>query len=148
MTQRPAVLIMQRHLAPLTGFLESTYDVYRFWEHPPVEAERDIQALVVAGEFPLDTALIEKLMRSHEVVVTVEEGAIGGLGAHVLTFASDEGLTDAGLKVRTMRLPDIFQDQDDPDKQYDEAGLNAPHIVDTVLNALRHNSAGVEEARA
>ncbi|WP_370190114.1 1-deoxy-D-xylulose-5-phosphate synthase [Qipengyuania sp.] len=97
---------------------------------------------------PLDTSLIEKLMRSHEVVVTVEEGAIGGLGAHVLTFASDEGLTDSGLKVRTMRLPDIFQDQDDPVKQYDEAGLNAPHIVDTVLNALRHNSAGVEEARA
>ena len=97
---------------------------------------------------PLDTALIEKLMRSHEVVVTVEEGAIGGLGAHVLTFASDEGLTDNGLKVRTMRLPDIFQDQDDPAKQYDEAGLNAPQIVDTVLGALRHNSAGVEEARA
>ncbi len=97
---------------------------------------------------PLDTDLIEKLMRSHEVVVTVEEGAIGGLGAHVLTFASDEGLTDNGLKVRTMRLPDTFQDQDDPMKQYDEAGLNAPHIVDTVLNALRHNSAGVEEARA
>ncbi|MCL4673728.1 MAG: 1-deoxy-D-xylulose-5-phosphate synthase [Sphingomonadaceae bacterium] len=97
---------------------------------------------------PLDTALIEKLMRTHEVVVTIEEGAIGGLGAHVLTFASDEGLTDAGLKVRTMRLPDTFQDQDDPVKQYDEAGLNAPHIVDTVLKALRHNSAGVEEARA
>ncbi|GAB5351898.1 1-deoxy-D-xylulose-5-phosphate synthase [Qipengyuania sp. 483] len=97
---------------------------------------------------PLDTALIEKLMRSHEVVVTIEESAIGGLGAHVLTYASDEGLTDNGLKVRTMRLPDTFQDQDDPMKQYDEAGLNAPHIVDTVLNALRHNSAGVEEARA
>ncbi len=97
---------------------------------------------------PLDTDLIEKLMRSHEVVVTVEEGAIGGLGAHVLTFASDEGLTDNGLKVRTMRLPDIFQDQDDPQKQYDEAGLNAPDIVATVLRALRHNSAGVEEARA
>ncbi|UOR16063.1 1-deoxy-D-xylulose-5-phosphate synthase [Qipengyuania aquimaris] len=97
---------------------------------------------------PLDTDLIEKLMRSHEVVVTVEEGAVGGLGAHVLTFASDEGLTDGGLKVRTMRLPDVFQDQDDPAKQYDEAGLNAPHIVDTVLGALRHNSAGVEEARA
>ena len=97
---------------------------------------------------PLDTALIEKLMRSHDVVVTVEEGAVGGLGAHVLTFASDEGLTDSGLKVRTMRLPDVFQDHDDPAKQYDEAGLNAPHIVDTVLNALRHNSAGVEEARA
>jgi 1-deoxy-D-xylulose-5-phosphate synthase len=97
---------------------------------------------------PLDTALIEKLMRTHEVVVTIEDGAIGGMGAHVLTFASDEGLTDAGLKVRTMRLPDVFQDQDDPMKQYDEAGLNAPHIVDTVLKALRHNSAGVEEARA
>ncbi|MXO62953.1 1-deoxy-D-xylulose-5-phosphate synthase [Qipengyuania oceanensis] len=97
---------------------------------------------------PLDTALIEKLMRSHEVVVTVEEGAIGGLGAHVLTLASDEGLTDGGLKVRTMRLPDVFQDHDDPTKQYDEAGLNAPHIVETVLKALRHNSAGIEEVRA
>ena len=97
---------------------------------------------------PLDSALIEKLMRSHDVVVTVEEAAIGGLGAHVLTLASDQGLTDAGLKIRTMRLPDVFQDHDDPTKQYDEAKLNAPHIVDTVLTALRHNSAGVEEARA
>ena len=97
---------------------------------------------------PLDTELIEKLMRSHEVVVTVEEGAIGGLGAHVLTFASDEGLTDNGLKVRTMRLPDVFQDHDAPERQYDEAGLNAPDIVATVLRALRHNSASVEEARA
>jgi 1-deoxy-D-xylulose-5-phosphate synthase len=82
------------------------------------------------------------------VVVTVEEGAIGGLGAHVLTHASDEGILDSGLKIRTMRLPDLFQDHDDPKKQYDEARLNAPHIVDTVLSALRHNSAGVEEARA
>ncbi|QWC56717.1 1-deoxy-D-xylulose-5-phosphate synthase [Erythrobacter sp. 3-20A1M] len=97
---------------------------------------------------PLDTALIEKIMRSHEVVVTIEEAAIGGLGAHVLTYASDAGLLDAGLKIRTMRLPDIFQDQDAPEKQYDEAGLNAPDIVETVLKALRHNSAGVEEARA
>ena len=97
---------------------------------------------------PLDTALIDRLMRDHEVVVTVEEGAIGGLGAHVLTHASDAGLLDSGLKIRTMRLPDVFQDHDDPAKQYDEARLNAPHIVDTVLSALRHNSAGVEEARA
>jgi 1-deoxy-D-xylulose-5-phosphate synthase len=99
---------------------------------------------------PLDEALIARLMRTHEVVVTIEEGAIGGLGAHVLTFASDEGLTDAGLKVRTMRLPDIFQDQDDPMKQYDEARLNAPHIVETVLTALKHNSTGIEieEVRA
>ncbi len=97
---------------------------------------------------PLDTDLIRRLMASHEVVVTVEEGSIGGLGAHVLTMASDEGLTDAGLKIRTLRLPDLFIDHDSPDKQYDLAGLNAPQIVDTVLRALRHNSAGVEEARA
>lgn len=97
---------------------------------------------------PLDRDLIERLMKTHEVVVSVEEGAIGGLGAHILTYASDEGLTDTGLKVRTMRLPDVFQDQDSPDKQYDEAGLNAPHIVDTVLTALKHNAASVEEARA
>jgi 1-deoxy-D-xylulose-5-phosphate synthase len=97
---------------------------------------------------PLDSALIRKLMTTHEVVVTVEEAAIGGLGAHVLTLASDEGLTDAGLKIRTMRLPDFFQDQNTPENQYDEAGLNAPHIVEKVLSALRHNSAGVEEARA
>ena len=95
---------------------------------------------------PLDENLIRHLMTSHEVVVTVEEAAVGGLGAHVLTLASDNGLTDAGLKIRTMRLPDMFQDQDSPQKQYDEAGLNAPHIVETVLKALRHNSAGVEEA--
>ncbi len=97
---------------------------------------------------PLDDALIRRLIATHEVVVTIEEGAIGGLGAHVLTMASDEGLTDSGLKIRTMRLPDVFQDHDAPEKQYDAAGLNAPHIVDTVLKALRHNSAGVQEARA
>lgn len=61
MTQRPAVLIMQRHLAPLSAFLESAYDVYRFWEGPPIEAAHDIRALVVAGEYPLDKALIEQL---------------------------------------------------------------------------------------
>ena len=93
---------------------------------------------------PLDEALIRKLLTTHEVAVTVEEAAIGGFGAHVLTLASDEGLIDAGLKLRTMRLPDRFQDQDKPEKQYDEAGLNAPHIVDTVLKALRRNSVGVE----
>jgi 1-deoxy-D-xylulose-5-phosphate synthase len=97
---------------------------------------------------PLDEELIRQLMASHEVIVTIEEGAIGGLGAHVLTMASDEGLIDSGLKLRTMRLPDAFQDHDAPDRQYDAAGLNAPQIVDTVLKALRHNSAGVEEARA
>jgi len=97
---------------------------------------------------PLDEELIRRLLTTHEVAVTVEEAAIGGLGAHVLTLASDEGLLDAGLKIRTMRLPDTFLDHDRPEKQYDEAGLNAPQIVETVLRALRVNSAGVEEVRA
>ena len=97
---------------------------------------------------PLDEALIRKLLTTHEVAVTIEEASIGGLGAHVLTMASDEGLTDAGLKIRTMRLPDAFQEHDKPEKQYDDAHLNAPHIVETVLKALRVNSAGVEEVRA
>ena len=97
---------------------------------------------------PLDSELIRRLLTTHEVAVTIEEAAIGGLGAHVLTLASDEGLVDTGLKIRTMRLPDRFQDHDKPEKQYDEARLNAPHIVETVLKALRINSAGVEEVRA
>ncbi|AQR73807.1 1-deoxy-D-xylulose-5-phosphate synthase [Sphingomonas sp. LM7] len=97
---------------------------------------------------PLDEELIRKLLTSHEVALTVEEGAVGGLGAHVLTLASDQGLIDAGLKLRTMRLPDSFQDQDKPEKQYAEAGLNAENIVDTVLKALRYNEAAVTDARA
>ncbi|QPQ55114.1 1-deoxy-D-xylulose-5-phosphate synthase [Allosphingosinicella flava] len=97
---------------------------------------------------PLDEDLIRKLLSTHEVAVTIEEAAIGGFGAHVLTLASDAGLTDAGLKIRTMRLPDLFQDQDKPEKQYEEAGLDAAAIVDTVLKALRHNSTGIAEVRA
>jgi 1-deoxy-D-xylulose-5-phosphate synthase len=97
---------------------------------------------------PLDSELIRRLLATHEVAVTVEEASIGGLGAHVLTLASDEGMVDGGLKIRTMRLPDRFQDQDKPEKQYDDARLNAPHIVETVLKALRVNSAGMEEVRA
>ena len=98
---------------------------------------------------PLDAEMIRKLLTSHEVAVTIEEGSIGGMGAHVLTLASDEGLIDAGLKLRTLRLPDIFQEHDKPEKQYADAGLDADAIVDTVLKALRINSVGVvEEVRA
>ncbi len=98
---------------------------------------------------PLDHALIRRLATTHEVVLTVEEGATGGFGAHVLTWLSDEGLTDAGLKVRTLRLPDLFQDHDAPARQYAEAGVDAPGIVSAVLDALRHNSVGmIEGARA
>ena len=98
---------------------------------------------------PLDEAMIRRLLTTHEVAVTIEEGAIGGLGAHVLTLASDLGLMDNGLKLRTMRLPDIFQDQDKPELQYADARLDAAAIVDTVLSALRHNSPSMgTEARA
>ncbi|MBA3668884.1 MAG: 1-deoxy-D-xylulose-5-phosphate synthase [Sphingomonas sp.] len=97
---------------------------------------------------PLDVALIRTLLATHDVAVTVEEASIGGFGAHVLTLASDEGLIDGGLKLRTMRLPDRFLEHDKPDRQYDEAGLNALQIVETVLKALRINSAGIEEVRA
>ncbi len=98
---------------------------------------------------PLDVALIRKLLTSHEVAVTVEEASIGGFGAHVLTLASDEGLIDGGLKLRTLRLPDKFQEHDNPVKQYADAGLDADAIVESVLKALRMNSVGVvEEVRA
>jgi 1-deoxy-D-xylulose-5-phosphate synthase len=97
---------------------------------------------------PLDAALIRQLLTTHEVAVTIEEGSIGGLGAHVLTLASDEGLIDTGLKLRTLRLPDVFQDHGKPDAQYAEARLDAEAIVESVLTALRVNSVGVKEARA
>ncbi len=93
---------------------------------------------------PLDEELIRRLLTTHEVAVTVEEASIGGLGAHVLTLASDTGLIDAGLKLRTMRLPDVFQDQDKPEQQYADAGLDGEGIVETVLKALRWNEASVE----
>uniref|UniRef100_UPI000AD4FDBD 1-deoxy-D-xylulose-5-phosphate synthase n=3 Tax=unclassified Sphingomonas TaxID=196159 RepID=UPI000AD4FDBD len=92
---------------------------------------------------PLDEELIRRLLATHEVAVTIEENAIGGFGAHVLTLASDMGLIDHGLRLRTMRLPDLFQDQDKPERQYDLAKLNAQHIVDTVLKALGHNDVGI-----
>jgi 1-deoxy-D-xylulose-5-phosphate synthase len=95
---------------------------------------------------PLDQALIRRLLTTHEVAITLEEGAVGGFGAHVLTFASDEGLIDAGLKLRTLRLPDRYQDHDKPERQYAEAGLDADGIVATVLTALRHNDLGIGAA--
>lgn len=94
---------------------------------------------------PLDEDLIRQLLTSHEVAVTIEEASVGGFGAHVLTMASDDGLTDTGLTVRTMRMPDEFINQDKPEKQYTMAGLDAGGIVETTLKALRHNSVNVEE---
>jgi 1-deoxy-D-xylulose-5-phosphate synthase len=94
---------------------------------------------------PLDTDMIKQLVKNHEVLITIEEGSMGGFGAYVLQYLAGEGLLDAGLKVRTMTLPDIFQDHDAPLKQYDEAGLNAPHIVAKAMAALGMDSAKVLE---
>ncbi|HXM85209.1 MAG TPA: 1-deoxy-D-xylulose-5-phosphate synthase, partial [Stellaceae bacterium] len=85
---------------------------------------------------PLDTDLVERLAREHEVLITVEEAAIGGFSSHVLDHLARVGLLDQGLKVRPMLLPDRFLDHDAPAKQYDEAGLNARHIKQTALVAL------------
>ena len=85
---------------------------------------------------PLDTDLVNRLAREHEVVITIEEGAIGGFGSQVLHHLAMNGLLDQGLKIRTMVLPDLFLDHDSPQAQYEKAGLNARHIVAMALAAL------------
>jgi 1-deoxy-D-xylulose-5-phosphate synthase len=85
---------------------------------------------------PLDEDLVARLAREHEVLITIEEGAIGGFGSHVLHYLAHAGLLDGGLKVRPMVLPDIFIDHDSPQKQYDVARMNAPHIAEQALQAL------------
>jgi 1-deoxy-D-xylulose-5-phosphate synthase len=85
---------------------------------------------------PLDTGLIRRLAREHEVLLTIEEGAAGGFGAHVLHFCAADGLLDRGLKIRTLMLPDRFLDQDSPERMYEAAGLDARAIVATALLAL------------
>jgi 1-deoxy-D-xylulose-5-phosphate synthase len=85
---------------------------------------------------PLDHDLIRQLSRHHEVLITIEEGSVGGFGAFVLHFLAADGLLDRGLKVRTLTLPDVFQEHDRPELQYRLAGLDAEGIVQTVLQAL------------
>ncbi|OSQ41450.1 1-deoxy-D-xylulose-5-phosphate synthase [Thalassospira sp. MCCC 1A01428] len=99
---------------------------------------RGLSTTVADARFakPLDGELIAQLARNHEVLITIEEGAIGGFGAMVLQHMAGEGLLDHGLKVRTMALPDRLLDHDKPEKQYAEAGLDANAIVRTALDAL------------
>ncbi|MBT6508274.1 MAG: 1-deoxy-D-xylulose-5-phosphate synthase [Marinovum sp.] len=85
---------------------------------------------------PLDHELILSLAANHEVLITIEEGAVGGFGSHVMQFLADEAVFDHGLKFRSMVLPDEFIDQASPEEMYAQAGLNAGAIVDTVLNLL------------
>jgi 1-deoxy-D-xylulose-5-phosphate synthase len=85
---------------------------------------------------PLDTELLLRLAHEHEVLITIEEAAIGGFGAHVLHTLSDHGALDRGLKIRSMVLPDVFIDQDTPAAMYARAGLDAKGIVKKVFEAL------------
>ena len=93
---------------------------------------------------PLDEDLILRLARDHEVLLTIEEGARGGFGAFVLHMLAEKGALDRGLKIRTLTLPDIFQDQDTPERMYEAAGLDARFITATALDALGRS----EEAAA
>ncbi|HYM17414.1 MAG TPA: 1-deoxy-D-xylulose-5-phosphate synthase [Micropepsaceae bacterium] len=97
-----------------------------------------LSATVADARFckPLDSDLVRRLANNHEVVITIEEGAIGGFGAHVLNFAAWDGLLDRGLKIRPMILPDRFLDQDTPERMYEIAGLDSKAIVATALSAL------------
>lgn len=101
-------------------------------------AARGLSTTVADARFmkPLDEELILRLAREHEVLITVEEGSVGGFGSHVLHLLAQHGALDRGLKVRSLTLPDRFLDHDLPKVQYDEAGLNAPTIVASVLAAL------------
>jgi len=97
-----------------------------------------LSATVADARFakPLDTDLVLRLAREHEVLITIEEGAIGGFGSHVLWLLSEQGLLDRGLKVRTMVLPDEFIDHDKPERIYARASLDAAGITATVMAAL------------
>jgi 1-deoxy-D-xylulose-5-phosphate synthase len=88
---------------------------------------------------PLDEKLIMEVASNHEVLITIEEGSIGGFGSHVMQFLSDRGVFDRGLKFRSMILPDIFIDQDTPEKMYETAGLDSSSIVNKVEETLNSN---------
>ena len=101
-------------------------------------AAKGLSATVADARFakPLDTDLIRRLAREHEVLITIEEGSVGGFASQVLQYLASNGLLDHGLKVRPMILPDRFIDHATPAKQYEQAGLNAPAIVATAIAAL------------
>jgi len=93
---------------------------------------------------PLDQALILSLAEDHEAFITVEEGAIGGFGSHVMQLLADHGVFDAGLKFRSMVFPDEFIDQASPADMYNTAGLNAQHIAEKVMGLLQQKKAIAE----
>ncbi len=113
-------------------------------------AARGLSATVCDARFakPLDLDLLLRLAREHEAIVTVEEGAMGGFGAFVLQALAQHGALDRGLKIRTLGLPDVFQDQDKPDVMYAEAGLDAEGILHGALSALGMDNVSAAGRRA
>jgi 1-deoxy-D-xylulose-5-phosphate synthase len=91
---------------------------------------------------PLDVDLLLRLAREHEVLLTIEEGSIGGFGAFVMQTLAEQGVLDRGLKIRSMVLPDIFIDQDSPNAMYAKAGLDSKGIVTKAFEALGQNLRG------
>ena len=104
-------------------------------------SSKGIELSIIDARFakPLDEKLIMEVATSHEAVITIEEGSIGGFGSHVAQLLSDRGVFDKGLKFRSMVLPDIFLDQDTPDAMYKKAGLDYESIVDKIENVLKSN---------
>ena len=94
---------------------------------------------------PLDEDLVRRLAREHEVLITIEEGAIGGFATHVMQYLATSGMLDAGLRIRPMMLPDRFIAHASPDAMYKDAGLSTEHIVNTALAALGSNSAAAAQ---
>jgi 1-deoxy-D-xylulose-5-phosphate synthase len=113
-------------------------------------AARGLSATVADARFakPLDVELILRLARHHEALITVEEGAVGGFGSFVLQTLAEHGALDRGLKVRSLVLPDIFQDQDKPEVMYALAGLDAEGIVRGALAALGADNIAAKGWRA
>ncbi|HKS20435.1 MAG TPA: 1-deoxy-D-xylulose-5-phosphate synthase [Bradyrhizobium sp.] len=101
-------------------------------------AAHGLSATIADARFmkPLDTELILKLARDHEILLTIEEGSIGGFGSHVMQLLADNGMLDGGLRMRSMVLPDVFLDHDSPNAMYANAGLDAKGIVAKVFETL------------
>jgi len=109
---------------------------------------RGLSTTVADARFakPIDRDLVLQLAKNHECLITVEEGAAGGFGAFVLHYLADEGALDAGLKIRTLTLPDIYQDQDSQANQYAQAGLDAAGITLAALKTLGLDDAALARA--
>ena len=103
--------------------------------------KKGVDITIVDARFakPLDENLIWQLATTHEAIITIEEGSIGGFGSHVVNFLSKKGLIDNELKFRSLKLPDIFIDQDTPENMYKTANLDSGSIEEKILDVLNSN---------